>query len=72
MMREVFNRGRSFATVLAVLVFLGLLASPSWAQDVTVGGKVVMRLPAAKSAAVQATIDRLLESGADPDMKSRM
>ena len=42
------------------------LAMPGWAQAVTVGGETVMRLPAGKAAAVQAQIDRLLESGADP------
>lgn len=52
----------------AVVMLLSLfaLALPGWAQNVTVGGETVMRLPAGKAANVQAQIDRLLESGADP------
>ncbi len=52
----------------ATFLFLGIFACalPGWAQTVTVGGETVMRLPADKAAAVQAQIDRLLESGADP------
>jgi hypothetical protein len=44
-----------------------LLSSQALAQNVTVGGEVIMRLPAAKAASAQAQIDRLLESGADPE-----
>lgn len=53
--------------VIVTLLSLLALALPGWAQNVTVGGETVMRLPAAKAANVQAQIDRLLESGASPE-----
>jgi hypothetical protein len=55
------------ALVAWIFVML-LLGSPALAQtSVTVGGEVVMRLPAAKAATAQAHIDRLLEAGTDPE-----
>jgi hypothetical protein len=52
---------------LTALVLCAVFSAPALAEDVSVGGQVVMRLPAAKAANVQAQIERLLESGADPD-----
>lgn len=68
-----WNRGplwaqtRGLRAILTLLLLSWLLAVPGMAQTVTVGGEVVMRLPAAKAAVVQAQVDRLLESGADPE-----
>lgn len=68
-----WNRGplwaqtRGLRAILTLLLLSWLLAVPGMAQTVTVGGEVVMRLPAAKAAVVQTQVDRLLESGADPE-----
>lgn len=55
--------------VLFFALLLGLaLTTPAVAQQsVKVGGEVIMRLPAAKAASAQTQIDRLLETGADPE-----
>ncbi len=68
-----WNRGplwaqtRGLRAFLTLLLLSMLLAVPGQAQTVSVGGEVVMRLPAAKAAVVQTQVDRLLESGADPE-----
>lgn len=68
-----WNRGplwaqtRGLRAILTLWLFCTLVALPAVAQTVSVGGEVVMRLPAAKAAVVQTQVDRLLESGADPE-----
>jgi len=44
-----------------------LLAGPIWAQEVRVGGQVVMRLSAEKAANAQMRIEQKLEAAADPE-----
>jgi hypothetical protein len=55
-------------SAIRALLLIVLVTAPALAQsDVTVGGEVIMRLPASKAANAQAHIDRLLEAGADPE-----
>lgn len=62
------RQSRGPRAILTVLLGMLVLIGPALAQtNVTVAGEVVMRLPAAKAAAAQAHIDRLLEAGTDPE-----
>ena len=58
---------KGLRALLAVWALALIFNAPALAENVTVGGEVIMRLPAGKATNAQAIIDRLLESGADPE-----